>query len=98
MLYSTCFHEDCFTSFVYVYFLLSFFHLKQQVIEAQGITKYWSKVRGAWGIFATFAYSVIPELSCHLIPMVRKGKSLLFGHISRILKKSPFAAKKKFCR
>jgi len=31
---------------------------------------------------------VIPELSCHLRPMVRKGKSLLFGHISRIFKKN----------
>ena len=40
------------------------------------------------GSFATFAYSVIPELSCHLRPMVRKGKSLLFGHISRIFKKN----------
>ena len=52
------------------------------------------------GSFATFAYSVIPELSCHLRPIVRKGKSLLFGHISRIFflkyrnhrRKSPFAA------
>ena len=44
-------------------------------------------VRGG-GSFATFAYSVIPELSCHLRPMVRKGKSLLFGHISRIFKKN----------
>ncbi len=40
------------------------------------------------GSFATFAYSVIPELGCHLRPMVRKGKSLLFGHISRIFKKN----------
>ena len=31
---------------------------------------------------------VIPELGCHLRPMVRKGKSLLFGHISRIFKKN----------
>ena len=45
-----------------------------------------SKVRGV-GSFATFGYSVIPELSCHLRPMVIKGKSLLFGHISRIFKK-----------
>ena len=31
---------------------------------------------------------MIPELSCHLRPMVRKGKSSLFGHISRNLKKT----------
>ncbi len=41
-----------------------------------------NKPRGG-GSFATSAYSVIPELSCHHRPMVRKGKSLLFGHISR---------------
>ena len=35
------------------------------------------------GSFATFAYSVIPELSLNPRPMVRKGKSLLSGHISR---------------
>ena len=29
---------------------------------------------------------MITGLSIHLRPMVRKGKSLLFGHISRILK------------
>ncbi len=40
------------------------------------------------GSFATFAYSVSPEVGCHLRPMVRKGKSLLFGHISRIFKKN----------
>ncbi len=67
------------------------------------------EVRGEGGSFATFAYSMIPELSCHLRQMVRKDKSSLFGHISRNLKKkrrryrhyrlkSPFAAKKKFCR
>ncbi len=40
------------------------------------------------GSFATFAYSVIPELGYHLRPMVRKSKSLLLGHISRIFKKN----------
>ncbi len=46
------------------------------------------EVQQSGGSFATFAYSVIPELSCHLRPMVRKGKSLLFEHISRIFKKT----------
>ena len=46
-----------------------------------------SKGRGGGGSFATFTYSVIPELSCHLRPMVRKSKSLLFGLTSRIFKK-----------
>ena len=46
-------------------------------------------IYGVWGSFASFAYFVIPNLSCHLRPMVRKGKSLLFGHghISRLKKK-----------
>ena len=39
------------------------------------------------GSFATFAYSVTPELSCHLRPNVRKDKSSLFGHISHNLRK-----------
>ena len=54
------------------------------------------------GSFANFAYSVIPELSCHFRPMVRKGKSLLFGHISRIFKKTaavpPLPPKIAICR
>ena len=31
---------------------------------------------------------MIPELSCHLRTMVRKSKSILFGHILRIFKKN----------
>ena len=31
---------------------------------------------------------MIPELNCHIKPVVRKGKSLLSGHISRKLKKN----------
>ncbi len=45
------------------------------------------KLRGG-GSFATFAYSVSPELGFHLRPMVRKSKSLLLGYISRIFKKN----------
>ena len=35
-------------------------------------------IRGGGRSLATFAYSMIPELMCHLRPMVRKIKVLIY--------------------